>query len=132
MATVLLPVQQRINLTSQQRAEGISAELYNLQHPKVLHEQGQTTTKLLGTMQHPTTGQWALIGDTELVIRVHPMRDVTALISLFPQLSTEERSMMTYYITTNDVVEFQYLMPSDAEILTETEAIEAGWFTLEV
>jgi len=40
----------------------------------------------------------------------------------------EERSAMTYYITTNDVVMFQYLMPSDSEVLTQEEAEAAGWF----
>jgi hypothetical protein len=35
---------------------------------------------------------------------------------------------MTYYIATNEVVYFQYLMPSDAEQLTQEEAEAAGWF----
>jgi hypothetical protein len=35
---------------------------------------------------------------------------------------------MTYYITTNSTVYFQYLMPSDAEQLTKAEAEAAGWF----
>jgi hypothetical protein len=128
MATVYLPVTPRLNLTSQQRAQGISQELYNLKLPKVLHGEGHVTTQLLGLIQHPETEQWACVGDTELAIKVHPQRDITALVSLFPQLTTEERAGMTYYIATNDVVLFQYLMPSDAEILTEEEAREAGWF----
>jgi hypothetical protein len=128
MATVYLPVTARLNLTSEQRAKGISRELYNLKLPKVLHEPGRTTTMLLATIQHPTTGQWACVGDTTLAIAVHPQRDVTALVSLFPQLTADERSAMTYYIATNAVVYFQYLMPSDAEQLTQEEAEAAGWF----
>jgi len=128
MATVYLPVTARLNLTSEQRAKGISRELYNLKLPKVLHEPGRTTTMLLATIQHPTTGQWACVGDTTLAIAVHPQRDVTALVSLFPQLTADERSAMTYYIATNEVVYFQYLMPSDAEQLTQEEAEAAGWF----
>ena len=128
MATVYLPVTERINLTSEQRAKGISKELYNLKLPKHLHEPGRTTTMLLATIQHPTTGQWACVGDSELTINVHPERDVTALVALFPQLTTDERSAMTYYITTSDVVMFQYLMPSDSEVLTQEEAEAAGWF----
>jgi len=128
MSTVYLPVTERINLTSEQRAKGISKELYNLKLPKHLHEPGRTTTMLLACIQHPETGQWACVGDSELAINVHPERDVTALVALFPQLTTDERSAMTYYITTNEVVMFQYLMPSDSEVLTQEEAEAAGWF----
>ena len=128
MSTVYLPVTPRLNLTSEQRARGISQELYNLKVPKHLHQPGRVTTELLGLIEHPTTGQWACVGDTTLAIAVHPQRDVTALVSLFPQLSADERSAMTYYIATNEVVYFQYLMPSDAEQLTEEEAEAAGWF----
>ena len=128
MSTVYLPVQPRLNLTSEQRARGISQELYNLKVPKHLHEPGRVTTELLGLIEHPTTGQWACVGDTTLAIAVHPQRDVTALVSLFPQLTADERSAMTYYIATNAVVYFQYLMPSDAEVLTQEEAEAAGWF----
>ena len=132
MATVYLPVSPRLNLTSQQRAQGISQELYNLKLPKTLHGKDHVTTQLLGLIQHPTTEQWACVGDTAMAIKVHPQRDITALVSLFPQLSTEERAAMTYYIATNDIVLFQYLMPSDAEILTEEEARKAGWFIEEL
>ena len=128
MPTVYLPVTERINLTSEQRAKGISRELYNLKFPKVLHEPGRTTTMLLATIQHPDTGQWACVGDTDLSIVVHPQRDLNALVALFPQLTTEERSAMTYYIATSEVVLFQYLMPSDSEVLTQEQAEAAGWF----
>ena len=128
MATVYLPVTERINLTSEERAKGISRELYNLKLPKVLHEPGRTTTMLLATIQHPDTGQWACVGDTDLSIVVHPQRDLNALVALFPQLTTDERSAMTYYIATSEVVLFQYLMPSDSEVLTQEQAEAAGWF----
>ena len=132
MATVYLPVTARLNLTSEQRAKGISKELYNLKLPKHLHEPGRTTTMLLAIIQHPTTGQWACVGDTTLSIKVHPERDLNALVALFPQLTTEERSAMTYYIATSEIVLFQYLMPSDSEILTQEQAEAAGWFGSEL
>jgi hypothetical protein len=128
MATVYLPVTERINLTSEERAKGISRELYNLKLPKHLHEPGRTTTMLLATIQHPDTGQWACVGDTALSIVVHPQRDLNALVALFPQLTTDERSAMTYYIATSEVVLFQYLMPSDSEVLSQEQAEAAGWF----
>ena len=128
MATVYLPVQPRLNSTSEQRADGISTELYNLKLPKVLQPPGHVTTKLLATIQHPTPGQWGVVGDYTLTIPVHPQRDVTALVALFPQLEVDERAAMTYYIATNDVVAFQYLMPAASEVLTQEEAEAAGWF----
>jgi len=128
MATVYLPVTARLNLTSEQRAKGISTELYNLLLPKVLHEPGRVSTQLLSCIKHPDTGQWACVGDTTLAIAVHPQRDLHALVALFPQLTQEERDSMIYYIATNDVVFFQYLIPPDAETLTQEEAEAAGWF----
>jgi len=53
---------------------------------------------------------------------------VTALVSLFPQLSEEERSQLTYYITTSDSVTFGNLLPSDATQLTLAQAQALGWF----
>ncbi len=131
MSAVYLPVNERIGLTSEQRAEGISRELYNLQNPKALQKDGDMTSLLLDFIQHPDTGQWACVGDTDMVIAVHPMRDITALVALFPQLSTEERAAMTYYISTNAYVHFAYLMPSDSEPLTYEQAEQAGWFQIE-
>jgi hypothetical protein len=49
-------------------------------------------------------------------------------VALFPQLTTDERSAMTYYIATSEVVLFQYLMPSDSEVLSQEQAEAAGWF----
>jgi len=127
MSTIYLPVQARMGLTSKQRADGISTELYNLELPKHLHEPGRTTTKMLQVIEHPTTGQFACVAFADMAIKVHPQRDVTALVALFPQLTAEERASMTYYIATSPVVLMQYLMPSDAEQLTEDEAQAAGW-----
>lgn len=132
MSAVYLPVSERIGLTSEQRAVGISAELYNLQNPKALQSAEDLTSSLLDCIQHPDTGQWACVGDTELIIAVHPMRDITALVALFPQLSTDERAAMTYYISTNAYVHFAYLMPSDSEVLTRAQAEAAGWFQTEL
>ncbi len=128
MSTIYLPVTARLNLTSEQRAKGISKELYNLKYPKILHEPDRITTMLLDCIEHPTTRQWACVGDTTLAIDVHPQRDLHALVALFPQLTQEERDSMVYYIATNQRVYFQYLIPPDAETLTQEEAEAAGWF----
>ena len=59
---------------------------------------------------------------------MHPQRDVTALVSLFPQLSEEERSQLTYYIASSTSVVFGNLLPSDATVLTHAQADALGWF----
>ena len=128
MSIMYLPVQARMNLTSRQRAEGISTELYNLELPKHLHKPDRTTTRLLQVIEHPKTGQFACVAFSDMAIKVHPQKDVTALVALFPQLTADERGSMTYYIATSPIVLMQYLMPSDAEQLTEDEASAAGWF----
>ena len=132
MSTIYMPVIGRAGLDSAQRAAGISTELYNLILPKRMQEPGRTTTMLLGIIVHPVTGQSAIVGDTTLAIEVNPQRDMTALISLFPELEVDERAALTYYVATNDVVYFQYLIPPDADILTQEEAEAAGWFPAEI
>ena len=127
--TIYLPVVPRLGLTSQERGEAISRELYNLTLPKHLHSPGQTSTMLLEIIENASNpGEWALVGDHEHVITINIERDVTALVALFPQLSEEERSQLTYYIASNDSVAFGNLLPSDATVLTHEQAEALGWF----
>ena len=127
--TIYLPVVPRLGLTSQERGQAISRELFNLTLPRHLQPPGQTSIYALGLIENASNaGQWALVGDHEQVILVHPERDVTALVSLFPQLSEEERSQLTYYIASSDSVTFGNLLPSDATVLTHAQAEALGWF----
>ena len=127
--TIYLPVVPRLGLTSQERGQAISRELFNLTLPRHLQPPGQTSIYALGLIENASNaGQWALVGDHDHVIAIHPERDVTALVSLFPQLSEEERSQLTYYIASNDSVTFGNLLPSDATVLTYEQAEALGWF----
>jgi len=127
--TIYLPVVPRLGLTSEERGRAISRELFNLTLPRHLHLPGQTSIYALSLIENASNaGQWALVGDHDQEIKVHPERDVTALVSLFPQLSEEERSQLTYYITTSDSVTFGNLLPSDATVLTHEQAEALGWF----
>jgi len=127
--TIYLPVVPRLGLTSYERGLAISRELFNLTVPKHLHSSDQCATMLLDVVQNDSNSdEWALVGDHEQSILVHPERDVTALVSLFPQLSQEERSQLTYYISTNEVVTFGNLIPSDTTQLTFQQAEALGWF----
>ena len=127
--TIYLPVVPRLGLTSEERGRAISRELFNLTLPRHLQSPEQTSIYALGMIENASNaGQWALVGDHDEVFRVHPQRDVTALVSLFPQLSEEERSQLTYYIASSDSVTFGNLLPSDATVLTHEQAEALGWF----
>lgn len=129
MATIILPVVPRLSLTSEQRGFAISRELFNLTVPKHVQPPGQMSTLLLEVIQNDSDpDEWGLVGESDMTIRVHPERDVTALVSLFPQLSEEERSALTFYIATNDSVTFGNLLPSDSTQLTRAQAEALGWF----
>ena len=127
--TIYLPVVPRLGLTSEERGRAISRELFNLTLPRHLQAPGQTSIYALELIENASNaGQWALMGDHDQEFTVHPERDVTALVSLFPQLSEEERSQLTYYIASSDSVTFGNLLPSDATQLTQQQAEALGWF----
>lgn len=129
MATIFLPVVPRLGLTSEERGLAISRELFNLSVPKHLHAVDQGSTMLLEVLQNDSDpDEWAIVGDEDHEITVHPERDVTALVALFPQLSEEERSRLTYYIATSRSVTFGNLLPSDSTQLTRQQAEALGWF----
>ena len=129
MATVYLPVTKRLNLTSEQRAKGISRELYNLTLPKHLHEPGRTTTLLLATIKHPETKQWACVVDTDLTINVHPLCEPGDLIALLPELSAQEQAFFVNYINSNKglTISLNDCIPSHSLKLSEQEAQSLGW-----
>ena len=128
MVQVYLPVVPRLGLTSKERAYAINRELFNLELPRHLQDELNVSTLLVAMIEHPTTGDYALQVSDDLTIKVHRERDLSALVSLFPQLTQEERDALIFYIATNDTVTFANLIPSDATTLTYSEAEAAGWF----
>jgi len=124
---IYIPVVPRIGLTSEERGFAISRELFNLTYPRHLHTENQTSKLLFSVIKHPDRDEWAIIAPNTYQIFVHPQRDVTALVSLFPQLTQEERDRLTYYISSNDEITFKNILPSDATVLTEEEAQQQGW-----
>ena len=128
MNQLYAPVVPRLGLTSKERAYAINRELFNLELPRHLQGDQNVSTLLVAMIEHPTPGDYALHVSDDLTIRVHRERDLSALVSLFPQLTQEERDALIFYIATNDIVTFANLIPSDATTLTYTEAEAAGWF----
>lgn len=124
---IYIPVVPRLGLTSEERGLAISRELFNLTYPQHLHTKDQTSKSLFLLIKHPDRDEWAIVAKSDYEIFIHPQRDVTVLVSLFPQLTQEERNTLIYYIASNNTVIFENMLPSDAIVLTEAEAEQQGW-----
>ena len=121
-------------ITSQQRAEAISYELWAISRPPAVRNPEDVTTYLFGWIKHPTkdpnytdTVNAALQIDTNQVIYVHPDNDLTNLIALFPELSQAEKDGLAAFIESQQMFLFKYIIPSDVTVFTEAEMKAAGW-----
>lgn len=134
MATVYLPVEPQLGMTSEERAESINAEVWSLRRPDSVKSANDVTRFYYPMVTHSTTGQVAIIGNTEEQIKVHDSVDLTALIALLPEVPQEEKDQLVAYIDANrgGTVPFSALIPSSSSQLTEAEADAAGWFPAEL
>ena len=121
-------------LTSEQRAEQISYELWAISRPLAVRNPEDVTAYLFGWIKHPTkdpnyvdTVNAALQIDTNQVIYVHPDNDLTNLIALFPELSQAEKDGLAAFIESQQMFLFKYIIPSDVTVFTEAEMKAAGW-----
>jgi hypothetical protein len=93
-----IKVLPQAGLTSEQRAEAISYELWAISRPPAIRNPNDVTTYLFGWVKHPTQDSTypeivntALEVDLNYNIIVHPENNLTNLIALFPELSQAER-----------------------------------------
>jgi len=131
MATVYLPVEATIpGMTSAERAKAINAEVWSLRRPDSVKSPQDITRYYYPTITHPTTGQWAIVGDTEEQVKIHPDVDMTAMIALMPEVPQAEKDQLVAYINANrgGTVPFGTFIPSSSTQLTQAEADAAGWF----
>ena len=130
MATVYLPVEPQLGMTSEERAKAINAEVWSLRRPDSVKSTQDITRYYYPTITHPTTGQWAIVGDTEEQVKIHPAVDMTAMIALMPEVPQAEKDQLVAYIDANrgGTVPFGTFIPSSSTQLTEAEADAAGWF----
>jgi hypothetical protein len=130
MATIYLPVEPQLGMTSAERAKAINAEVWSLRRPDSVKSPNDVTLYYYSTVTHPTTSQMAIIGDDEEQIKVHPSVDLTQLIDLMPEVPQAEKDQLVAYIEANKggTVPFAALIPSSSTKLTEAEADAAGWF----
>ena len=130
MAKVYLPVEPTADMTSEERAKAINAEVWSLRRPDSVKSPQDITRYYYPTITHPTTGQWAIVGDTEEQVKIHPAVDMTAMIALMPEVPQAEKDQLVAYIDANrgGTVPFGTFIPSSSTQLTEAEADAAGWF----
>ena len=129
MATVYLPVEPQLGMTSAERAEALDAEVWSLIRPTAVRNPNEGTKYLYPRVVHPTTGQTAIIGDTDESLYIHPDVDLTDLLALLPEVPQEEKDGLVMFIDANrgGTVPFGQLIPSTSTQLTQEEAEALGW-----
>jgi hypothetical protein len=122
-------------LTSEQRAEAISYELWAISRPPAIRNQNDVTTYLFGWVKHPTQDptytefvNTALEVELDYNIIVHPENNLTNLIALFPELSQAEKDALSGFIESQQSFEFRYIVPGGVTIYTRQQMEENGWF----
>ena len=115
-------------LTSEQRAKSITRELYNITAPLAIQAPYQKDGTVFGVIEHPDGVQFALQVDTDYIIPVHPQATLEKLVSLFPELSEQERFNLASYVLNSQEFPFGHIVPSTTSIRDEAYMIEHGWF----
>jgi len=123
-------------LTSEQRADAISYELWTISRPITIRNPNDITSYLFGLVKHPTQDpnyteivNTALDIDLAYNIIVHPENNLTNLIALFPELSQQEKDTLAAYIESQQSFPFQNIIPQDVKVFTYNEMKTSGWFT---
>jgi hypothetical protein len=91
MATVYLPVEPQLDMTSAERAEAIDREVWRLRRPLSVQSPNDVTQFYYPRITHPTTGEVAVVGDTTEQVKIHPDVDLTDLLALLPEVPQEEK-----------------------------------------
>jgi len=115
-------------LTSEKRANSITRELYNITTPLAVQEPYQKDGNVFGVLVHPDGVQHALQVDTAYTIPVHPQATLEKLVSLFPELTEQERFNLQSYVLNSNSFPFGHIVPSTTTIRDEQYMVENGWF----
>ena len=130
-----IKVLPQAGLTSEQRAEAISYELWAISRPPQVRNPNDVTTYLFGWVKHPTQDpaytdvvNTALDVELDYSIIVHPENNLTNLIALFPELSQQEKDGLAAFIESQQSFQFQYIIPQETTVFTYQQMKDAGWF----
>jgi hypothetical protein len=118
-------------LSSPQRAQFITRELYCITLPLQFQTPHQADGTVFGIIHHPTDGRAALQVDLDYVIPVHPLVTLERLVSLFPEITDAERMMLMQVIFSSKAFPFRHIVPSTVQVRDEAYMIAEGWFPAE-
>jgi len=129
-----IKVLPQAGLTSYERAEQISYELWAISRPPVVRDPNDVTSYMFGWVKHPTQDpayvevvDTALDVDTAYNIIVHPDNNLTNLIALFPELTQQEKDTLAAYIESQQSFPFANIVPQNVTVFTEQEMKDSGW-----
>jgi hypothetical protein len=144
---IILPTEE---LTSKERANLITRELYNVTAPVAKQFDYQANGKVFPVLAHPdnpqpvieldpetgevisetipTEGQYALQVDTGFVIYCSPEVDLSRLVSAFPEVPAEEKAGLEALIENSTSITFGQIIPSTAIIRDHQYMVDHGWF----
>lgn len=130
-----IKVVPQAGLTSEQRAEQISYELWAISRPPAVRNPNDVTTYMFGWAKHPTQDpnyvevvNAALSVDTSYNVIVHPENNLTNLVALFPELTQQEKDSLAAYIESQQSFPFANIIPQSVKVFTRAEMEAAGWF----
>lgn len=114
-------------MTSEERCNKINIELWNISRPPSTKNPNDETLKVFDEIDLED-GNWCFYVDTEYVLKVHPENNLTELISLFPNMSENEKNSLVNYIESNNEFPFSGIIPSDTNVYTFQEMLDMGYF----
>lgn len=130
MANYVLILQEGL-LTSAQRAQAISRELYCVTRPLPIQEPEEAFYLYAPVIIHPQTGEAALQVEPRHLIIVHEQATLERLTALFPELTEEIRFALTSMAWQLRSFTFQSILPPTATIRDEQYMIDNGWIKLD-
>lgn len=120
------------DLTSQERAELITRELYNITAPEAMQHDYQADGTVFGLVEHPDSDDWAMHIDEDWVIYCHDDVDLDRLVGAFPEVPADEVATLRSLIESSEKVTFSQIIPSTATVRDFDYMVENGWFTDEI
>jgi hypothetical protein len=119
-------------LSSSQRAEQISRELYCLTAPLATQEPYQSAGKVFGVVEHPDTVQFALQVHSDYNIPVNALATLEPLIALLPEMTEVEEGQLAAQVFNSQSFLFGDAIPSAITVSTQEEMTALGWFPEEL
>jgi len=125
-------IESNDDLTSQERAELITRELYNITAPEAMQHDYQADGTVFGLVDHPDGGNWAMHIQADWVIYCHDDVDLARLVGAFPEVPADEVASLSALIESSDKIEFAQIIPSTATVRDYEYMVDNGWFSDEI